>query len=809
MSGKVYALQVGINEYDPSVGPLLGCLNDVENFGEYLHGRFGDRLHLETLTNGDATYDNIVATLRSHLGQAGKGDVALFQFSGHGARSKSAPEFKEFFSDGWDEGLVCVDSRLDGGVPYDLADKELAVLLAEIAENEPHLALIMDCCHSGSMTRGVDDFAHILYRQSHEIKDPRKFESYLGGHYAALADEGESLRLPASQHVVLAACDRKQKAWETKHRTGLFSTSLRQELNEANGNLSYADLFSRCRVTVRRQSQDQDPQFDSYGRFNALQGFLGGEGREASARSTVYFEPNDGGSWIMEFGAIHGAPSDPDRPLGVKLYDSDGQEVGGASGTRVRAQLTELTLDDETELIGVAKYEAEVIDLPVPPLLVYVTGEDAGVTTIEEAVDSSLGVQLTRDKKGTGYTLEAKGGDAPHYSFRRSESPFEIKGHTHQGFDEDSVKYMTDVLRHVAQWERLFALQNRHTTMDSDALRFWIEINPGKKGAYQDEDGEVTVAFKEDTGSNRNWASVGFQLWAQNQTDRELWLAPLYFSHRFGIHSLDYNDPIQPGAKVKLWDDELTLEDEVTRSEENFRLFVSTERVDKEALTQIDIPQAVRTKGIGSQELDPSGGDKPREEWFTKAIRVVSLGESDEVGTEDRSVADGHVVFKAHKSVSAKVTLCEAQSGARSAGGGIHRALEGAGMELLGLGTKSRGVGAGSYIELSDIKNADDLVDDPLEIELPDLGLEDDEHVLPITFDGQHFLVVGDCEQSEEGVTKVSVNQVPDSTEPGRRSLGKALKLYFFKTYLNRKDVDQLRWVEFLEDGSVERHEEG
>jgi hypothetical protein len=43
---------------------------------------------------------------------------------------------------------------------------------------------------------------------------------------------------------------------------------------------------------------------------------------------------------------------------------------------------------------------------------------------------------------------------------------------------------------------------------------------------------------------------------------------------------------------------------------------------------------------------------------------------------------------------------------------------------------------------------------------------------------------------------------VPDN----RRSLGKALKLYFFKTYLKQENVNALCWAEFKEDGTVVRN---
>jgi hypothetical protein len=158
MSRDIYALLVGINDYPANVGKLNGCLNDADHFHGYLTDNFDrSRLHIEVLKDADATRPNIIKQFRSHLSQAKAGDVAVFQYCGHGARWKSAKAFEPFFPDGKDEGLVCYDSRGPGG--FDPADKELAALLAELAKNEPHIAVILDCCHSGSATL---DFLHAL-----------------------------------------------------------------------------------------------------------------------------------------------------------------------------------------------------------------------------------------------------------------------------------------------------------------------------------------------------------------------------------------------------------------------------------------------------------------------------------------------------------------------------------------------------------------------------------------------------------------------------------------------------------------------
>ena len=310
---RLYALLVGINDYAPEVGKLAGCLNDVDHFHAYLSGAFDNAdLAVEVLKDSDATRENIIGQFRSHLGAAREGDVALFQYCGHGARWASAKEFREFYPDGKDEGLVCIDSRRPGG--FDLADKELAVLIAEVAKHNPHLAIILDCCHSGSGTRGVDAFRGLRPRLTHEIATERPLDSYVGGHYARLRKQKAPLSIPTSKHILLSACERTQLAQETADQSGVFTSTLVEVLGKAKGDLTYSDLFVRCRAAVRSRADNQNPQFEAYGNFNSQSGFLGRNAAFPARRYSVYF---DLGSWKIECGAIHGVPTEPEKTVAL------------------------------------------------------------------------------------------------------------------------------------------------------------------------------------------------------------------------------------------------------------------------------------------------------------------------------------------------------------------------------------------------------------------------------------------------------------------------------------------------------------
>jgi hypothetical protein len=119
-----------------AVGRLYGCLNDVDHFHDYL-----DR----PIPQGCVAHRSSQGR-RRHSGQRDRAVPAALG-PGRRGRYRRLPvqrprrplevgqPFATFFPDGKDEGLVCYDSRGPGG--FDLADKELAVLLAEAASNDP------------------------------------------------------------------------------------------------------------------------------------------------------------------------------------------------------------------------------------------------------------------------------------------------------------------------------------------------------------------------------------------------------------------------------------------------------------------------------------------------------------------------------------------------------------------------------------------------------------------------------------------------------------------------------------------------
>jgi hypothetical protein len=803
MPGKVYALLVGINDYPANVGRLTGCANDVDHFHEYLKAVCGAKtLAVEVLKDADATRANIIAGMRDHLGRAQTGDVAVLQYSGHGARCKSAAEFSQYFPDGMDEGLVCFDSRSPGG--FDLADKELAVLFAELAERGPHLAAIFDCCHSGSATRSADDFINLRARQTHTVYDERPLDTYLDGYYSQSLQREGSLEIPQGRHVLLAACQRYQKAFESKDHTGVFTSTLLEVLEKSGREISYADLFVRCRAAVRKRADNQDPQFETFRGFPAYSGFLGGTGTRATRRYSVQFE---GRGWRVACGAMHGLPTGKEQQVEFDLFPefaalpgNDGEHpVGRAVTTHVGAQKSGVELlDFVAPPAENDRFQGELTTLPVPPLWVFVEGPADACRTLQERLagmrDQSHGIALVSDDSAAcRYALLVRP-DRYELTYRETGQLLQ----TAIGHSQASAEYLFEILKRIATWERAIRLQNLATEMETDDVpfHFYHQVD----GEYQRIDAsELSIDVAQRDGE---WQWVEGTFRAENRSQQPLYLLLVHFSEQYGI-SPQFNEPIEPTeAPVTITlegesEFHITLEDEEgDQSIHRFKLIVATEPIDDFLLQQDPIeigaihdPQNLRS----AKGLNAGSSRKKlyhRNEWFTQDVTIRLVRQLNRIGDTDAILAGGELTIKAHPTLQAGISLGSVRTTSRTAAADIVRLFEREGLELLKFGPP-RGADQ-SVLELTDIRNIESLRDQPLEIELTH-PLDDGEIILPLAFDGERFRLLGESAQ-DAGRTQIRIRELP-KTPDDRHSPGQAIRLMFLKTRLSRDALGCLSWI--------------
>jgi hypothetical protein len=466
MPMRLYALLVGIDAYAAPVPPLRGCVNDVRHMQMWLEHRGAAHFPpaLLTLTDAEATRAAIIQAFRNHLGQAGAGDVALFYYSGHGSQELSPPEYQNQEPDGLDETLVAYDSRQPGGL--DIADKELAVLIAEVASRGAHVAIVLDACHSGTATRLAGDL--VVRRMSSDSR-ARPASSFWFFDQAivspALQQSATDWRiLPYGPHVLLSACRDFELATEftapTGERRGMFSYYLLDSLQQMGDMMSYRSLYKRVQTLVGNRNPSQLPQAEGDLDRRVFDGSVLPLAEQMTIRRIV-----DTG-WRLDAGAVHGVqlgseyavepgsgrdPTLPDIPLAVvRVTQLDAAE---SSVTVIHGSLPA----DAVALPVVLSY------LPIPPLTVMLGGALVSDPNLRATISASPFLTIANDAKAADLMVFAA---VDQYQLLRLEASEPIA--TCANVDEVVLS-----LNHIARWENVRRLGNHQSPL-SEAVRMTV-----------------------------------------------------------------------------------------------------------------------------------------------------------------------------------------------------------------------------------------------------------------------------------------------------------------------------------------------
>jgi hypothetical protein len=303
--GELHALLVGIDRYEPQripghglISGLQGSVRDAERMEAFL--RDGPlavpserirKLISPVLRPGRSrpaeddlpTYRNIVQEIERVGRCARPGDQVLIHYSGHGASLPTmAPEKKG--KSGQDEALVpcnAAEPRERGG--GFLRNLELHALLQGLSERGLRVTLVLDCCHSGGVSRGPErsrvrglgrlpvapeppgrlgawrDLADRLWES---VADPRR-PSFRGV-------EGVAGWFPQPEGcLLLAACLPSELAREYPFEDGRWSGALTHFLLEAvrdlGGRASYRRLHTLVLGRIRSVWKQQTPVVEGDG----------------------------------------------------------------------------------------------------------------------------------------------------------------------------------------------------------------------------------------------------------------------------------------------------------------------------------------------------------------------------------------------------------------------------------------------------------------------------------------------------------------------------------------------------------------
>lgn len=665
MTRNIYALLVGIDEYPHPITSLDGCVNDITAIEEYLQERVVSKeyqVHIRKLVNKQATRNAIIDGFRQHLRQATQYDIALFYYSGHGAQEQAPKEFWHLESDRLDETLVCYDSRCEDS--WDLADKELAKLIAEVSAKNPHILVVLDCCHSGSGTKnpvipaGVRR-APIDYRErplNSFIFSLAELKELVGSHNS---EHPTGWNLPKGRHILLAACQDKQEASECKvnriHR-GAFSYFLLDTLQRTNGKLTYRDLFERANFSVRNQFKTQSPQLEFTHQGDEFQYFLNG----AIAERTPYFiaKHDEHLGWVIDGGAVRGvqAPSDNETTLlALFPFDSRTEDLRDPSKSIGEAEVTQvLPHQSVVKISGIQKlqyddyFKAVITSLPLPPLGVYIEGESAGADLLRKAMQSA-----GLNNKPSAYVCEQKEHTAQlrllcrnkqYLIFRSSDNRSlvpELNGYTLK-----NAYQVIERLEHIARWTNVVKLQSSSTSqIQTDDVEMKLIFADDRNLV---KSSEMRLEYTKQQGE---WRSPAFRLKLTNTSKKILYCALLNLTDRFAISTPFFTTGsvrLEPGEETWALDAEfleLEVPDElyergINECKDIIKLIVSTAEFDARLITQekLDNPRPT-TRSLPSphqstlerlmnrvqyREVTPTTKGRIND-WYTEEITITTV----------------------------------------------------------------------------------------------------------------------------------------------------------------------------------------
>ncbi len=233
-----YALLVGINQYADPSNDLAGCVNDVSKIREFLIGNAGFSIdNIRVLTDLRATKQGIIERLNWLVNNRLNDDELVFYYSGHGSqvRDRNGDELNDYK----DEILCPHDMNWDDP----LTDDIVGAILRTCNRNA-YLTAIIDACHSGTITKDINNPTKKIRKKSKFIIPPydiraRSLESEL--------KENVKIQLKNDQrHVLFSGCKDDQTSLTTTlggSWGGLMTKSLVNALHYP-GSRTWKDIYS-------------------------------------------------------------------------------------------------------------------------------------------------------------------------------------------------------------------------------------------------------------------------------------------------------------------------------------------------------------------------------------------------------------------------------------------------------------------------------------------------------------------------------------------------------------------------------------
>ena len=636
----LHALLVAINEYPNPRHALNGCVNDLKAMQQYLEThceRSSTELNCLMLTDDAATRQAVIEGF-DLFQQAQPGETCLFFYAGHGAQWASPEAFWWTEPDRYNESLVLYDSREAGG--RDLMDKELSYLLWKAThERNLHFVAITDCCHSGTITRLMDEeVVPLKERRIEKVDTAVPIEDYLGiehyNGYEKYVREGTGeVAPPRGDYIHLSASRANQTAKEVKAKgepRGAFSYFLGATLRITAGQISYAELLQRISIYLQQHVREQNPQLEALKSEYKDFAFLSGEARLAPGE--LLLSHNRTLQWHVNAGALRQVRATGEEPTQFELINEQ------HTVTATDVQLNTCQID------GMEGYDKRKVYpvrmLPAPPEGVDIAfapgNERPGQQVLEELLERQAPklYRLQADPEGAQYLIHCKEG------YYYLTAPYDDRPlfKRRPGYEADSATAFLNQLETISHWRQLLGLHNPGTRIKAEEIR--IELFRGTEAGNDSNEASMEPLDWRETAlfpyqhDGQQWQRPAFQLKLTNTSNRTLWCSLVFLGDNFSVSDqLMYAQELKPGEfawALEDYDGEtyrthcLEMHDiyqqwGITNITDYFKVIISTQAFDTHPLNQ---------KGLALEGRDSSTrsfrrrSSVPRFDWATKDIKL-------------------------------------------------------------------------------------------------------------------------------------------------------------------------------------------
>lgn len=258
------ALLIGIDRY-AHVRPLDGCANDVALMRRLLVDSFGvPDAHITTLVDEQASQRAILDAFDGLIAATAPDDVVVIHFAGHGSQMT---DLEGDEPSGMDSTLVPWDSARAPGENRDITDDVVHAKLAALAAKTRYTTIIVDACHSGTVTR--DAFGAKTRSIDADRRPARDLppSPFAGSRLPRTRSGASGWMPPTDAYVLIAGCrdDEESKEYfpaEGGGPHGALTYFLAQELRRATSGTTYRDLFEPVAAKVTAYNPVQHPQIE-------------------------------------------------------------------------------------------------------------------------------------------------------------------------------------------------------------------------------------------------------------------------------------------------------------------------------------------------------------------------------------------------------------------------------------------------------------------------------------------------------------------------------------------------------------------